>query len=149
MPGKRKRGDAIRFVVAKLLVGDDERSLSMEFAYICISLLQGLPFDRRISRSLGFCASGNSKAKQFLILPLHCPFSVHTMTSFQDRIGWVRRMPLRWKLLFSSQVAFMAFAVGYRQRIIDRRQRQLELHNEQQLLQNEQSMREPDGRTER
>jgi len=44
------------------------------------------------------------------------------MSNFQERlrerIAWLGRMPLHWKLLFASQAIIMTFGVSYRNRVV-------------------------------
>jgi hypothetical protein len=57
------------------------------------------------------------------------------MSIIKERIAWLRRMPLHWKLLLSSQLLFTTFAIGYRQKLVERRRRELLYLEEQEQQQ--------------
>jgi hypothetical protein len=53
------------------------------------------------------------------------PSLLSTMDSLKARLAWLGRTPLRYKLLFTTQVCFLLVAVPYRSRIIERKRQEL------------------------
>lgn len=48
------------------------------------------------------------------------------MASFRERLLWIGRMPIHYKLLFVSQGLFTVFAINYRVQMMEKRKRELE-----------------------
>jgi hypothetical protein len=36
------------------------------------------------------------------------------MSNFNERLQWIKRMPMKWRVLFGSQVIFFSMALNYR-----------------------------------
>ena len=45
---------------------------------------------------------------------------------FRERLAWLGRMPLHYRILFGGQACFMVFAFQYRQHLITRRKQELQ-----------------------
>lgn len=48
-------------------------------------------------------------------------------SQFRERVAWLSRMPLHYRVLFGGQACFMVFAFQYRQQLIAKRRRELEM----------------------
>ena len=62
-----------------------------------------------------------------LLLLLGVPYIFAFCMSFdiKERIAWLRRMPLHWKLLLGGQFLFTCFAISARQAMVEKRRQEL------------------------
>ena len=52
---------------------------------------------------------------------------------FRERLAWLGRMPLHYRILFGGQAVVMVIAFQYRQRLIEQRRQELELVEKREM----------------